>query len=180
MAELPALKLERARFMVEITTDADEATAEGIDVDRIPCTDQSWDAAGTDHEGGLRWRAFAFSAGAEGGACRSGFSTDFGFRRNRHWCWWRSGGCNRPAAAGDFSSVCRCSPSPMRQQVAARAGDASADFQRPGRRRFEKISTRVATMAPGDRTEEIARMLAGASVTEEARAAAKRLLAGNG
>jgi DNA repair protein RecN (Recombination protein N) len=44
----------------------------------------------------------------------------------------------------------------------------------------EKIATRVATMAQKDRTEEIARMLAGASVTEEARAAAKRLLAGNG
>jgi len=35
-------------------------------------------------------------------------------------------------------------------------------------------------MAQKDRTEEIARMLAGASVTEEARAAAARLLAGNG
>ncbi|NNH32843.1 DNA repair protein RecN, partial [Rhizobium sp. SEMIA 4085] len=32
MAELPALKLERARFMVEVTTDAAAATAEGIDV----------------------------------------------------------------------------------------------------------------------------------------------------
>ncbi|MDY6961692.1 MAG: DNA repair protein RecN, partial [Pseudomonadota bacterium] len=32
MAELPALKLERARFMVEVTSDADAATAEGIDI----------------------------------------------------------------------------------------------------------------------------------------------------
>ena len=32
MAELPALKLERARFMVEITSDPDAATADGIDV----------------------------------------------------------------------------------------------------------------------------------------------------
>ncbi|MGO7223635.1 DNA repair protein RecN, partial [Rhizobium ruizarguesonis] len=30
MAELPALKLERARLMVEISTDAGEALAEGI------------------------------------------------------------------------------------------------------------------------------------------------------
>jgi DNA repair protein RecN (Recombination protein N) len=34
-------------------------------------------------------------------------------------------------------------------------------------------------MDDGARTEEIARMLAGASVTDEARAAAARLLAGN-
>jgi DNA repair protein RecN (Recombination protein N) len=33
-------------------------------------------------------------------------------------------------------------------------------------------------MAPEHRAEEIARMLAGASVTDEARAAAKKLLAG--
>ncbi|MGO8197685.1 DNA repair protein RecN, partial [Rhizobium ruizarguesonis] len=32
MAELPALKLERASFMVEISTDAGGALAEGIDV----------------------------------------------------------------------------------------------------------------------------------------------------
>ena len=63
-------------------------------------------------------------------------------------------------------------------QVAARAithfqiskGLAGADSDR--------VTTRVVTMAPSDRTEEIARMLAGESVTEEARAAAKRLLAG--
>src|SRR5204863_4818126 len=32
MAELPALKLERARFMVEITSDPNAGTAEGIDI----------------------------------------------------------------------------------------------------------------------------------------------------
>ena len=32
MAELPALKLERARFMVEVTSDAQAAAAEGIDI----------------------------------------------------------------------------------------------------------------------------------------------------
>jgi DNA repair protein RecN (Recombination protein N) len=56
-------------------------------------------------------------------------------------------------------------------------GDASADLQGTGLRGFGEDRDRVATMEPGDRTEEIARMLAGASVTEEARAAAKRLLA---
>jgi len=65
-------------------------------------------------------------------------------------------------------------------QVAARAATHLLISKGPAAEGSEKIATRVATMAPGDRTEEIARMLAGASVTEEARAAAARLLAGNG
>jgi DNA repair protein RecN (Recombination protein N) len=50
--------------------------------------------------------------------------------------------------------------------------------------RVEKISanevtaTSVAELAPGERREEIARMLAGARITDEARAAADKLLAG--
>src|SRR5690606_28697906 len=32
MAELPALKLERARFMVEVASDPEAATADGIDI----------------------------------------------------------------------------------------------------------------------------------------------------
>ncbi len=38
------------------------------------------------------------------------------------------------------------------------------------------VATRVAILEPGSRREEIARMLAGATVTEEARAAASRLM----
>jgi DNA repair protein RecN (Recombination protein N) len=41
-----------------------------------------------------------------------------------------------------------------------------------------RTETRAAHLAPSDRREEIARMLAGAQVTDEARAAADRLLAG--
>ena len=44
----------------------------------------------------------------------------------------------------------------------------------------DAIASRVARMDEDARTEEIARMLAGASVTEEARAAAARLLSGGG
>jgi DNA repair protein RecN (Recombination protein N) len=39
-----------------------------------------------------------------------------------------------------------------------------------------RIATRVAPIAGGERREEIARMLAGATITDEARAAAQRLL----
>jgi DNA repair protein RecN (Recombination protein N) len=41
----------------------------------------------------------------------------------------------------------------------------------------ERVVTRVSALAEGDRREELARMLAGASITDEARAAATRLLA---
>ena len=42
----------------------------------------------------------------------------------------------------------------------------------------DRVATRVAALAAKPRREEIARMLAGASVTDEARAAARRLLQG--
>ncbi len=40
----------------------------------------------------------------------------------------------------------------------------------------ERVATRVVTLGPADRREEIARMLAGAEITREARAAAKSLI----
>lgn len=60
-------------------------------------------------------------------------------------------------------------------QVAARADQhllISKDALDKGRR----VATRVATLAKDHRREEIARMLAGAEITAEARAAAERLL----
>ena len=41
-------------------------------------------------------------------------------------------------------------------------------------------ATRVSRLSEGERREEIARMLAGAEITDEARAAAGRLMAGDG
>jgi DNA repair protein RecN (Recombination protein N) len=60
-------------------------------------------------------------------------------------------------------------------QVAARAGQhllISKDALDKGKR----VATRVNALAAGHRREEIARMLAGAEITAEARAAAERLL----
>ena len=60
-------------------------------------------------------------------------------------------------------------------QVAARAGGhfrIAKDALDRGRR----VATRVTVLAPEARREEIARMLAGATITDEARAAAGRLL----
>jgi DNA repair protein RecN (Recombination protein N) len=44
----------------------------------------------------------------------------------------------------------------------------------------KRVSTSVALLATGERREEIARMLSGAAITDEARAAAARLLEGAG
>ena len=47
-----------------------------------------------------------------------------------------------------------------------------------GAEKSERVTTRVVGLAADARREEIARMLAGATVTDEARAAAARLLLG--
>jgi DNA repair protein RecN (Recombination protein N) len=42
----------------------------------------------------------------------------------------------------------------------------------------DRVTTRVTPLESGHRREEIARMLAGAAITDEARAAAERLMKG--
>ena len=60
-------------------------------------------------------------------------------------------------------------------QVAARAASHFLIAKEPVPD-SERVATRVAALAPTPRREEIARMLAGASVTDEARAAAHKLI----
>ncbi len=61
-------------------------------------------------------------------------------------------------------------------QVAARA-DAHFRIEKAAVNGGKKVTTRVAVLDADERREEIARMLAGATITDEARAAAGRLLA---
>ena len=60
-------------------------------------------------------------------------------------------------------------------QVAARA-DRHFLITKDARDRGKRVATRVAEIAAEGRREEIARMLAGAEITDEARAAAERLI----
>jgi DNA repair protein RecN (Recombination protein N) len=60
-------------------------------------------------------------------------------------------------------------------QVAVRA-DQHLLISKDALDRGKRVATRVATLAKDHRREEIARMLAGAEITAEARAAADRLL----
>jgi DNA repair protein RecN (Recombination protein N) len=78
----------------------------------------------------------------------------------------------RLARLGDRVQVVTVTHAP---QVAARAGRhylITKDALENGRR----VATRVAELAAPRRREEIARMLAGAEITEEARAAAEKLI----
>jgi DNA repair protein RecN (Recombination protein N) len=179
MGELPALKLERARFMVEIRTDADEATADGIDVVEFHVQTNPGTRPGPIMKvasGGELSRfllALKVALADRGSAPTLVFDEiDTGV-----------GGAvadaigQRLKRLSERVQVLSVTHAP---QVAARAATHLLISKGPSSDGAEKIATRVATMAPKDRTEEIARMLAGASITDEARAAAKRLLAGSG
>lgn len=179
MGELPALKLERARFMVQLTTDAEEATAEGIDVVEFHVQTNPGTRPGPIMKvasGGELSRfllALKVALADRGSAPTLVFDEiDTGV-----------GGAvadaigqrlKRLSAQVQVLSVTHA------PQVAARAAAHFLISKGPAGDASDKIATRVAIMAPGDRTEEIARMLAGASVTDEARAAAARLLSGGG
>ena len=179
MAELPALKLERARFMVEITTDPEEGTAEGIDVVEFHVQTNPGTRPGPIMKvasGGELSRfllALKVALADRGSAPTLVFDEiDTGV-----------GGAVADAIGQRLKrlsvrvQVLSVTHAP---QVAARAATHFLISKGPAGGNSDKIATRVATMAPSDRTEEIARMLAGASVTDEARAAAKRLLSGGG
>ena len=63
-------------------------------------------------------------------------------------------------------------------QVAAQAGRAFPHHQGGGRQGQARRHRRRARRRPGARREEIARMLAGETISDEARAAAERLIKG--
>ena len=173
-AELPPLKLERARFITEI--DATRRAAAGrVRPGRVLGADQSGHAARPDDEGGLRRRALALHARPEGRARRQGLGADPYLRRDRYRRRRRGRGCDRtaPGAARAKVQVIAVTHAP---QVAARRRDAFPHRQGSALARSTRVATRVTRSPPRPRREEIARMLAGATITDEARAAAARLL----
>ncbi|SIQ54588.1 DNA replication and repair protein RecN [Rhizobium sp. RU35A] len=179
MAELPALKLERARFMVNVTADPDNAAAEGIDTVEFHVQTNPGTRPGPIMKvasGGELSRfllALKVALADRGSAPTLVFDEiDTGV-----------GGAvadaigQRLKRLSDKVQVLSVTHAP---QVAARAATHLLISKGPASDGSDKIATRVATMSPDHRAEEIARMLSGASVTDEARAAAARLLAGNG
>ncbi len=179
MAELPALKLERARFMVEVSADPEGATAEGIDTVEFHVQTNPGTRPGPIMKvasGGELSRfllALKVALADRGSAPTLVFDEiDTGV-----------GGAVADAIGQRLkrlSSTVQVLSVTHAPQVAARAATHLLISKGPAGEGSDKIATRVATMEPEHRMEEIARMLAGASVTDEARAAAKSLLAGKG
>ncbi len=178
MAELPALKLERARFTVEIATDPEGGTEEGIDTVEFHVQTNPGTRPGPIMKvasGGELSRfllALKVALADRGSAPTLVFDEiDTGV-----------GGAVADAIGQRLkrlSATVQVLSVTHAPQVAARAATHLLISKGPVEG-SETVATRVARMDHDARTEEIARMLAGASVTEEARAAAARLLSGGG
>lgn len=175
MKELPALKLERAEFLVEITSEADDRTEAGIDQIEFWVRTNPGTRAGPIMKvasGGELSRfllALKVALADRGSAPTLVFDEiDTGV-----------GGAvadaigQRLARLASHIQVLSVTHAP---QVAARAGTHYLISKSGG---ADKVATGVAALGRPDRQEEIARMLAGATITDEARAAAERLLREN-
>ncbi len=175
--ELPALKLERARFEAVVTTDPAEPGPSGIDAVEFHVQTNPGTRAGPlarIASGGELSRfllALKVALADRGSAPTLIFDEiDTGV-----------GGAvaeaigTRLARLSERVQVLAVTHAP---QVAARAaGHLLIAKQAVG---TDAVATRVDPLAGGERREEIARMLAGAVITDEARAAADRLMAGVG
>ncbi len=172
MAELPALKLERAEFIVEMTSEPDSRLEEGIDqVEFWVCTNPGTRpgpmmkvASGGELSRFLL--ALKVALADRGSAPTLVFDEiDTGV-----------GGAvadaigQRLAKLSKRVQVLSVTHAP---QVAARAATHFLISKSGG---ADRVATGIAEMDRAARQEEIARMLAGATITEEARAAAERLL----
>jgi DNA repair protein RecN (Recombination protein N) len=174
MAELPSLKLERAEFIVEMSSDASDRAASGIDTAEFWVRTNPGTRAGPMMKvasGGELSRfllALKVALADRGSAPTLVFDEiDTGV-----------GGAVADAIGQRLKrlagriQVLSVTHAP---QVAARA-DAHFLIAKSG---SDKVTTSVAEMDRPARQEEIARMLAGATITAEARAAAERLLSEN-
>ncbi|MDH6232483.1 DNA repair protein RecN (Recombination protein N) [Mesorhizobium soli] len=175
MAELPALKLERAEFIVEMGTEPDNRQQEGIDLIEFWVRTNPGTKPGPMMKiasGGELSRfllALKVALADKGSAPTLVFDEiDTGV-----------GGAVADAIGQRLSrlsnkvQVLSVTHAP---QVAARASTHFLIAKSGG---TEQVSTSIREMDRTSRQEEIARMLAGATITEEARAAAERLLREN-
>lgn len=176
MAELPALKLERAEFIVQVASDPDTRAAEGIDTVEFWVRTNPGTRPGPMMKvasGGELSRfllALKVALADRGSAPTLVFDEiDTGV-----------GGAVADAIGQRLARLARTvqvlsvTHAP---QVAARA---NTHYLIAKGGDGERVSTRIAVMDQRERAEELARMLAGATITDEARAAAARLLTENG
>jgi DNA repair protein RecN (Recombination protein N) len=176
MAELPALKLERAEFIVEIDSEAENRTETGID--RV----EFWVRTNPGTRPGPMMKV---ASGGELSRFLLALKVALADRGSAPTLVFDEidtavGGAvadaigQRLARLAERVQVLSVTHAP---QVAARAGSHYL-ITKAGN--ADRVATAVASLEDGARKEEIARMLAGATVTDEARAAAGRLLRENG
>lgn len=175
MAELPDLKLDRAAFLVEMASDPDRPSAAGIDTVEFYVRTNPGTRAGPMMKvasGGELSRfllALKVALADRGSAPTLVFDEiDTGV-----------GGAvadaigRRLARLAGTVQVLAVTHAP---QVAARAATHLLISKAAADAGEDRVATRVAPIGEAGRREEIARMLAGETVTDEARAAALRLI----
>ena len=173
-AELAPLKLERARFIVEIASDSSLVSAEGIDRMEFCVQTNPGSRAGPLMKVASGGELARFMLALKVALADRGSAPTLVFDEIDTGV----GGAvadaigQRLARLAERAQVLAVTHAP---QVAARSTShfriAKSDVGRG-----ERVATHVLALDPPARREEIARMLAGATVTEEARAAAKRLI----
>ncbi|KQT86049.1 DNA repair protein RecN [Aurantimonas sp. Leaf443] len=179
MAELPDLKLERAEFIVEIASAPERASASGIDDVEFHVRTNPGTRAGPMMKvasGGELSRfllALKVALADRGSAPTLVFDEiDTGV-----------GGAVADAIGrrlGRLAGTVQVLSVTHAPQVAARADTHLLISKAEAEAGAGRVSTRVSEIGHDGRREEIARMLAGASVTDEARAAAARLIGAGG
>jgi DNA repair protein RecN (Recombination protein N) len=175
-AELPALKLERAEFTVSIEADADRVSADGIDDVLFVVRTNPGTRPGPMMKVASGGELARFLLALKVALADRGSAPTLVFDEIDT----AVGGAvaeaidRRLARLAESVQVLAVTHAP---QVAARA-NAHLLVAKNARKRGADVVTDVAALDQALRREEIARMLAGATVTDEARAAADRLIVG--
>ena len=175
-AELPALKLERAEFTVSIESDVDRVSAAGIDDILFVVRTNPGTRPGPMMKVASGGELARFLLALKVALADRGSAPTLVFDEIDT----AVGGAvaeaigRRLARLAERVQVLAVTHAP---QVAARAG-AHLLVAKNARKRGADVVTDVAALDKALRREEIARMLAGATITDEARAAADRLIVG--
>ncbi|MBZ9858111.1 DNA repair protein RecN [Mesorhizobium sp. CA12] len=175
MAELPALKLERAEFIVEMGSDAESRMEEGIDQVEFWVRTNPGTRPGPMMKVASGGELSRFLLALKVALADRGSAPTLVFDEIDSGV----GGAvadaigQRLARLSKRVQVLSVTHAP---QVAARAATHFLISKSGGK---DRVATGIAEMDRAARQEEIARMLAGATITDEARAAAERLLREN-
>ena len=173
-AELPPLKLERARFLTEITTDTEAREAGGFDRVEFWAQTNPGTRPGPMMKVASGGELSRFMLALKVVLADKGSAPTLIFDEIDTGV----GGAVADAIGARLArlaarvQVVAVTHAP---QVAARAGTHFL-IAKDAVKGSDRVATRVASLAPPARREEIARMLAGAIVTDEARAAAASLI----